>query len=96
MFTVDDLATIYIYSQYIIPIIILFAIVGYVIITHYSIKFKIYHINRKHDVEKIHSATYWYTYKCRKCGKVLYKQPSSVNTSLSSSDYIFRYTGKCE
>ena len=96
MFTVDDLATIYIYSQYIIPIIIVLLLVVYVVISHYALKFKLYRINTEHDVEEIHSDTYWYTYKCRKCGKVLYKRPSSVNTSLSSSDYIFRYTGKCE
>lgn len=96
MFNINEAATIYIYIEYILPIVIFVIVLLYIVIRHFLLKFKLYRINRAHDVERIYSDIYWYTYKCRRCGKVLYKQPSSVNSSLSGSDYIFRYTGKCK
>lgn len=95
MFNVDEAATIYIYMEYIIPVVIIALILFDVVLKHYLLKFKLWRINREHTVERQYNDTYWYDYKCTKCGKLLYKQPSSVNTSLSSTDYIFRYTGKC-
>ena len=96
MFNVNEAATIYIYIEYILPVVIFVIVLLYITIRHFLLKFKLHRINREHDVERIYSDTYWYTYKCRRCGKVLYKQPSSVNSSLSYSNYIFRYTGKCK
>ena len=96
MFTIDDLATIFIYMEYILPIALFVLIILYTVISHYAVRFKIFLINRRHDVKKEYLDTYWYTYKCRKCGKILYKQPSGVNTSFNKYDYIFRYAGKCK
>jgi len=95
MFNINEAATIYVYMEYIIPIAIIVLIIGYSITSHYFLKFKIWRINREHTVERQYNSTYWYEYRCTKCGKLLYKQPSSVNTSLSKDAYIFRYTGKC-
>jgi hypothetical protein len=95
MFDINDLATAYIYIEYIIPAVFLLAIILYSVISHYLLVFKIYRINKQHTVEQRYENTYWYNYYCTKCGKLLYSQPSGVNTSLSKFDYIFRYTDKC-
>ena len=95
MFTLDEAATLYVYIEYIFPLSILVVWITFIIFQHYLLKFKIYRIHKQHDVVKEYNDTYWYDYKCAKCGKLLYKKPSSVNTELSSTDYIFRYIGKC-
>lgn len=88
MFDINDWANLRVYSEYLVPALLLILWMLWMLYQKVEEWVKLKRIHRIHkNVEERHGSTYWDKYRCNDCGRTLYEKPTSVNTSFNS-DYI--------
>ena len=91
MFDINTWATLKVYMEFIIPVILVVIVIAGAVVKSFVLKYKAWRMHNIHKniVEYNSYSNYWRHYKCNDCGRKVYERPTSLNGSFSDGYISF-------